>query len=66
MKALKELYETVAGRLLRVFYSEKGQTMVEYGLLIVLIAIMLIVAVGYLRGGVETAYCKAGNELSKP
>ena len=37
--------------------------MVEYGLLVALIAIALIVAIMFLRGGIGSVFSKAGNSL---
>ena len=39
--------------------------MVEYGLLVALIAIVLIVAVIFLSGGIGSVFSKAGNCLSR-
>jgi Flp pilus assembly pilin Flp len=42
MRFLEELYEKFSARCSCILHSEKGQTLVEYGLLLVLIAIVLI------------------------
>lgn len=42
MKKLWESYEELSVNLLNIFHSEKGQTLVEYGLLLVFIAVLLI------------------------
>ena len=39
---MEELYEKVSARCFCILHSEKGQTLVEYGLLLVLIAVVLI------------------------
>jgi Flp pilus assembly pilin Flp len=41
MKKLKELYEKFCARLFSIIHAEKGQTVVEYALLLVLIAIVV-------------------------
>jgi pilus assembly protein Flp/PilA len=45
MKTLREIYEKLNFKLLRTLYSEKGQTLVEYALLLVLIAVVVILMV---------------------
>jgi Flp pilus assembly pilin Flp len=42
MKKLRKLYEKLSARLLSVLSDEKGQTLVEYGLLVTLIAVVLV------------------------
>jgi Flp pilus assembly pilin Flp len=42
LKKLWESYEKFSLDLLNIFHSEKGQTLVEYGLLLVFIAVLLI------------------------
>jgi len=42
LKKLRKLYEELSARILSVLYNEKGQTLVEYGLLVTLIAVALI------------------------
>ncbi|KAB0666540.1 Flp family type IVb pilin [Oryzomonas japonica] len=46
--------------------SEKGQTLVEYALIIVLIALAAIVAMKYLGGTVNNTYSNAASTLAKP
>ena len=43
--------------------DENGQGMVEYGLLIGLIAIFIIVAIIFLRNSIINIFTKAGNAL---
>jgi len=45
MKRLKETYDGLWTRLFTVLRSEKGQTLVEYGLLLVLVAVIVILMV---------------------
>jgi pilus assembly protein Flp/PilA len=47
----------------KVTDKENGATMVEYGLLVALIAIVLIVALIFLSGGIGSTFSKAGNCL---
>jgi pilus assembly protein Flp/PilA len=46
--------------------NERGATMVEYGLLIALIAILLIGAILYLSGALDALFNRAGDELTNP
>ena len=46
--------------------SQKGQTMVEYALIIVLIALAAILAMKFLGGTVNNTYCNAGEKLANP
>jgi len=43
--------------------AEEGQGLVEYALIIVLIAIVLIGALVYLEGGINVAYSKASSAV---
>ena len=45
------------------FMDEEGQGMVEYGLIIALIAIVVIVALVALGPKIKNIFVKAGNEL---
>ncbi|QEM68884.1 Flp family type IVb pilin [Geobacter sp. FeAm09] len=46
--------------------SEKGQTLVEYALIIVLIALAAIVAMKYLGTAASNAYSNAASTLANP
>lgn len=46
--------------------NEKGQTLVEYALIIVLIALAAIVAMKYLGGTVNNTYSSAASRLTNP
>ena len=54
MKKLRKLHKEFSGRLLNVISDEKGQTLVEYGLLLVLIAVIVIIM---LKGTGENVNC---------
>lgn len=43
--------------------QEEGQGMAEYGLLLALIAVLLIAALGFLRGGIESAFSSVTSGL---
>lgn len=48
----------------KISSKENGATMVEYGLLVALIAIVLIVAIVFLSGGIGSVFNRAGSCLS--
>jgi len=48
----------------KIHSKEYGATMVEYGLMVALIAIVAIVAVRFLGGEVSDTFTNIGNELS--
>jgi len=43
--------------------DEKGQTLVEYALIISLIAIAAVLALGFLSGRINNLFSKTGSEL---
>jgi len=45
MNIKREIYKKLCRKLAGVLYSERGQTLVEYGLLLVLIAVIVILMV---------------------
>lgn len=49
----------------RLVTEEEGQGMAEYGLILALIAVALIVALGALKGGVKGIFENVGTELGK-
>ena len=50
-------------KLMAKLQKEEGQGLVEYALIIVLIAIVLIGALVYLEGGINVAYSKASSAV---
>ena len=65
-KALRKLDEKINLMLLRALgfvRSEKGQTLVEYALLLVLIAIVVYLMVKGVGGTVNCVYSKINNQL---
>ena len=48
------------------FQDEKGASMVEYALLVVLIAIVAILAIRFVGGQVSETFQDIGNNLSTP
>lgn len=50
----------------RLWKEEKGQGMVEYGLIIALVAVVLIGALVSLRGGLESIFGDAEKALTDP
>ncbi|HWR58432.1 MAG TPA: Flp family type IVb pilin [Thermodesulfovibrionales bacterium] len=63
MKALKEMYEKVSTRLLGFLYSEEGQGLVEYALILVLIALVIIAMLKGVGQSVNTVYSKINSGL---
>jgi len=57
---IKSLISTLSARFSR---DEEGQTLVEYGLLLALIAIVVIAALLFLGPIVEEIFSNVGNEL---
>jgi Flp pilus assembly pilin Flp len=46
--------------------NEKGQTLVEYALILSLIAIACVLALGFLSGKIQSLFSKTGSQLDKP
>jgi pilus assembly protein Flp/PilA len=44
--------------------DEEGQGLVEYALIIALIAVMLVAALMFLQGGIETLFNRASDSLN--
>ena len=64
---LKETYKKLNAKLFSVLHSERGQTMIEYALIAVLIAIVLVVIFAETRvdSGISTAGSKVNSALMK-
>jgi pilus assembly protein Flp/PilA len=63
---LKELYEKFMLSVLKVFCNKKGQTLVEYALLLVLIAIVVYLMVKGSGLEVNRVYSKINSALGNP
>ncbi len=46
--------------------EESGQTLVEYGLIIAIIALGAVLALTFLSGKINTLFSKTGNKLNAP
>ena len=55
-----------ANMLKRLIKNEKGQAMVEYGLIIALVAVVIIGALVLLSGGLEGIFGQVTDELNDP
>jgi pilus assembly protein Flp/PilA len=51
-------------KLMAKMQDEKGQGLVEYGLIIVLVSVALVVALGQLQGGINNAFQQAIGALA--
>jgi len=61
-----ETIKLLVNNLLCRIKSKKGQTMVEYALIIVLIAILAIVGMRYMGNTVSNTYGSAANKIASP
>ncbi len=52
--------------LFNLFKDESGQGMVEYGLIIAAVALVVIVALGTLGGGIDGLFKDANTRLTNP
>lgn len=50
----------------RLWNDEEGQGMVEYGLIIALVAVVLIVVLNGLTGGLSNIFTRVTDELENP
>ncbi len=55
MNFIKDTYHRIVKRLSDAVSNEKGQTAVEYALVVVLVAIMLAIGLQAMNSGIETA-----------
>jgi pilus assembly protein Flp/PilA len=60
---MTEQYVKISSRLASLLKKEEGQTLVEYALLLVLIAIVVIAAVTVVGTKSRTVYCDIANSL---
>jgi pilus assembly protein Flp/PilA len=63
---LKELYEKFVLAVFKVFHNKKGQTLVEYALLLVLIAIVVYLMLKGAGLEVNNVYSKINSALAQP
>ena len=66
MKALKEMYEKVCARLFGFLCSEEGQGLVEYALILVLIALVVIAMLKGTGQSVNSVYSRINSGLQAP
>lgn len=66
MKTLRDLYYTMVAKMVLLKRDEKGQTLVEYALIIVVIALLVVAAMKVLQGGISDTYTNAANTLKNP
>ena len=63
-----EVLNSVAVRMQNAWFrardEESGQTLVEYGLIIALIALACVAALGFLSGKIQNLFSKTGNQLN--
>jgi Flp pilus assembly pilin Flp len=60
-----KLFVSLQTRFMELRESQKGQAYVEYGVLLALVAIALIVTLGFFADDIEAAFNKIGNTVSK-
>ena len=48
----------------RIRDEESGQTLVEYGLIIAIVALGCVLALGFLSGKIQDLFSKTGNKLN--
>ena len=60
-----EVFETIGAKAMNDFRTgEEGQGLVEYALIIAVIAIAVIVAMVFLRGQIQNIFSNIGNNLT--
>jgi pilus assembly protein Flp/PilA len=65
MQALREIYENVVAKILTTLHSEKGQTLVEYALLLVLIALVVFLMLKGVGLQVNETYSEINSALDQ-
>lgn len=65
MKKLKELYEKIASRLFAIVHGEKGQGLIEYALIIVLVALVIFLMLKGTGLEVNKVYSKINSALAQ-
>lgn len=65
MNTVRKIYEKLNVRLLSVLHSEKGQTLIEYGLLLVLIAVVVIIMVKGVGQTTNNVWSRINNGISQ-
>ncbi len=65
MKALKEKFEKLCARLFGYLYSEEGQALVEYALILILIALVVIAMLKATGQSVNNAFSKINSGLQQ-
>ena len=67
---MADLMNAVVVRLQNTWFrardEETGQTLVEYGLIIAIVALGAVAALGFLTGKIQGLFSKAGNQLNAP
>jgi pilus assembly protein Flp/PilA len=64
-KMLTKFFVKMQNKMQDMMKAEEGQGLVEYALIIVLIAIVLIGALVYLEGGINVAFSKASSAVRR-
>jgi Flp pilus assembly pilin Flp len=59
-----KLFVALQTRFVELRESQKGQAYVEYGVLLALVAIALIVTLGFFADDIQKAFDKIGNTVS--
>jgi len=62
---LTKFFVKMQNKMQDMMKAEEGQGLVEYALIIVLIAIVLIGALVYLEGGINVAFSKASSAVRR-
>jgi len=62
MRSLKDMYERLYRKIFSVLHSEKGQGIVEYVLIILLVSIVLVIALS--STGMNQAVSNAGSRIA--